>query len=147
MWKLYSSLPFPGPFRPRFALVTTALFSSDERLSTCRVFRSLPPLTDRLVNAFSHLYVRSLPFFTQKSFVPHYTPLPRYYGIIRLLSSLALLAAIPSSRAELSRHAVPFAPLRSPPSPAQRQHRANHRRRMVGIREPKRHTRRLTSVL
>lgn len=43
-------------------------------------------------------------------------PLPRYYGLIRLLLSLALLAVLPSSLAGLSKHAAPFAPPR-PRSP------------------------------
>ena len=43
-------------------------------------------------------------------------PLPRYYGLIRLLLSLTLLAVLPSSLAGLSKHAAPFAPPR-PRSP------------------------------
>ena len=41
---------------------------------------------------------------------------PRYYGLIRLLLSLTLLAVLPSSLAGLSKHAAPFAPPR-PRSP------------------------------
>ena len=37
-------------------------------------------------------------------------PLPRYYGLIRLLLSLSLFAVLPSSLAELSKHAATFAP-------------------------------------
>ena len=39
-------------------------------------------------------------------------PLPRYYGLIRLLLSLSLFAVLPSSLAELSKHAATFAPPR-----------------------------------
>ena len=35
---------------------------------------------------------------------------PRYYGLIRLLLSLSLFAVLPSSLAELSKHAATFAP-------------------------------------
>ena len=41
-------------------------------------------------------------------------PLPRYYGLIRLLLSLSLVAVLPSSFAELSGSAAPFAPPRPP---------------------------------
>ena len=41
-------------------------------------------------------------------------PLPRYYGLIRLLLSLSLFAVLPSSLAELSGSAAPFAPPRPP---------------------------------
>ena len=37
-------------------------------------------------------------------------PLPRYYDLIRLLRSLSLVAVLPSSLAELSGSAAPFAP-------------------------------------
>ena len=39
-------------------------------------------------------------------------PLPRYYGLIRLLLSLSLFAVLPSPLAELSKHAATFAPPR-----------------------------------
>ena len=41
-------------------------------------------------------------------------PLPRYYDLIRLLHSLSLIAVLPSSLAELSGSAAPFAPPRPP---------------------------------
>ena len=48
--------------------------------------------------------------------VPHrptgVAPLPRYYGLVRLLLSLSLFAVLPSSLAELSKHAATFAPSR-----------------------------------
>ena len=45
--------------------------------------------------------------------MPHLlAPLPRYYGLIRLLLSLSLFAVLPSSLAELSKHAATFAPPR-----------------------------------
>ena len=37
-------------------------------------------------------------------------PLPRYYGLVRLLLSLSPFAVLPSSLAELSKHAATFAP-------------------------------------
>ena len=39
-------------------------------------------------------------------------PIPRYYDLIRLLRSLSLVAVLPSSLAELSKHAATFAPPR-----------------------------------
>ena len=39
----------------------------------------------------------------------HY-PLPRYYGLVRLLVSLSLLRGLPSSLAELSGHAILLCP-------------------------------------
>ena len=57
------------------------------------------------------------PFYTQRPFASTgVAPLPRYYGLIRLLLSLTLLAVLPSSLAGLSKHAAPFAPPR-PRSP------------------------------
>ena len=70
------------------------------------------------------------PFYTQRPFAPllghrfatrcrsgdthGHCPLLCYYGLIRLLLSLTLLAVLPSSLAELSRRAASFAPPRSP---------------------------------
>ena len=42
-------------------------------------------------------------------------PLPRYYGLIRLLLSLSLHAVLPSSLAELSGHATLLCPAAFPP--------------------------------
>ena len=65
------------------------------------------------------------PFYTQRPFAPllghrfatrcrsgdthGHCPLPRYYGLVRLLLSLTLLAVLPSSLAGLSKHAHPLA--------------------------------------
>ena len=50
------------------------------------------------------------PFFTQRPFASTgIAPLLRYYGFVRLLLSLTLLAVLPSSLAGLSKHAHPLA--------------------------------------
>ena len=50
------------------------------------------------------------PFYTPRPFASTgIAPLPRYYGLIRLLLSLTLLAVLPSSLAGLSKHAHPLA--------------------------------------
>ena len=51
------------------------------------------------------------PFFTQRPFASTgITPLPRYYGLVRLLASLSLPRGLPSSLAELSEHATLLCP-------------------------------------
>ena len=50
------------------------------------------------------------PFYTQRPFASTgIAPLLRYYGFVRLLLSLTLLAVLPSSLAGLSKHAHPLA--------------------------------------
>ena len=54
------------------------------------------------------------PFYTPRPFASTgIAPLPRYYGLIRLLLSLTLLAVLPSSLAELSEHAILLCPARA----------------------------------
>ena len=56
------------------------------------------------------------PFYTQRPFASTgIAPLPRYYGLIRLLLSLSLHAVLPSSLAELSGHATLLCPAAFPP--------------------------------
>ena len=68
-------------------------------------------------------------FFTQRPFAPllghrfatrcrsgdthGHCPLPRYYGLVRLLASLSLQRGLPSSLAELSGHAILLCPARA----------------------------------
>ena len=75
--------------------------------------------------SISYPHVLCLPFFTQRPFAPlpghrfatrcrsgdthGHCPLLCYYGLIRLLLSLTLLAVLPSSLAGLSKHAHPLA--------------------------------------
>ena len=63
------------------------------------------------LNQFGSLSsVRNVPFCMQRPFASTgVAPLPRYYGLIRLLLSLTLLAVLPSSLAGLSKHAHPLA--------------------------------------
>ena len=57
------------------------------------------------------------PFYTPRPFASTgITPLPRYYGLVRLLASLSLHAVLPSSLAELSEHATLLCPA-APPQP------------------------------
>ena len=56
------------------------------------------------------------PFYTQRPFAStDIAPLPRYYGLVRLLLLLSLLAVLPSSLAELSGHATLLCPAAFPP--------------------------------
>ena len=56
------------------------------------------------------------PFYTQRPFASTgIAPLPRYYGLVRLLLLLSLLAVLPSSLAELSGHATLLCPAAFPP--------------------------------
>ena len=56
------------------------------------------------------------PFYTQRPFASTgIAPLPRYYGLVRLLLLLSLLAVLPSSLAELSGHATLLCPTAFPP--------------------------------
>ena len=58
----------------------------------------------------SHPHVLCLPFSRRGPSLHGHYPLPRYYGLIRLLVSLSLLRGLPSSLAELSGHATLLCP-------------------------------------
>ena len=63
------------------------------------------------------------PFYTQRPFASTgITPLPRYYGLVRLLASLSLPRGLPSSLAELSEHAILLCPAAFPPPKSIRRH-------------------------
>ncbi len=68
---------------------------------------------------WSPLFRSKHPFYTQRPFASTgIAPLPRYYGLVRLLASLSLPRGLPSSLAELSEHAIllcPAAPARPKP--------------------------------
>ena len=58
----------------------------------------------------SHPHVLCLPFSRRGPSLHGHYPLPRYYGLVRLLASLSLPRGLPSSLAELSEHATLLCP-------------------------------------
>ena len=80
----------------------------DERFPTRRHIADVPycSLSTLLFSPFD----LHRPFYTQRPFASTgIAPLLRYYGFVRLLLSLTLLAVLPSSLAGLSKHAHPLA--------------------------------------
>ena len=84
---------------------------------------------NRTTQTLSFVPALLAPFFTQRPFAPllghryatrcrsgdthGHCPLPRYYGLVRLLASLSLTRGLPSSLAELSGHAILLCPARA----------------------------------
>ena len=70
----------------------------------------------------SHPHVLCLPFSRRGPSLHGHCPLPRYYGLVRLLASLSLPRGLPSSLAELSEHATLLCPAAFPPPKSIRRH-------------------------
>ena len=109
---LVSSVSLPFASRLRFTLIPMDAPPYGRAVSDAPPHSGLSPIA-----VFRHYSSRHLicivPFFTQRPFASTgIAPLPRYYGLIRLLLSLSLFAVLPSSLAELSKHAATFAPPR-----------------------------------
>ena len=104
------SLPFAP--RLRFTLIPMDAPPYGRAVSDAPPHSGLSPIA-----VFRHYSSRHLicivPFFHAEALrSTGVAPLPRYYGLIRLLLSLSLFAVLPSSLAELSKHAATFAPPR-----------------------------------
>ena len=77
----------------------------------------------RLLLPYRSFQTIGSPSFDSRRFLLHaeslrstgIAPLPRYYGLVRLLASLSLTRGLPSSLAELSGHATPLCPAAFPP--------------------------------
>ena len=111
---LVSSVSLPFASRLRFTLIPMDAPPYGRAVSDAPPHSGLSPIA-----VFRHYCSRHLicivPFFTQRPFASTgIAPLPRYYDLIRLLHSLSLIAVLPSSLAELSGSAAPFAPPRPP---------------------------------
>ena len=107
---LVSSVSLPFASRLRFTLIPMDAPPYGRAVTDAPPHSGLSPIA-----VFRHYSSRHLicivPFFTQRPFVSTgIAPLPRYYDLIRLLHSLSLIAVLPSSLAELSKHAATFAP-------------------------------------
>ena len=111
---LVSSVSLPFASRLRFTLIPMDAPPYGRAVSDAPPHSGLSPIA-----VFRHYSSRHLicivPFFTQRPFASTgIAPLPRYYDLVRLLRSLSLVAVLPSSLAELSGSAAPFAPPRPP---------------------------------
>ena len=109
---LVSSVSLPFASRLRFTLIPMDAPPYGRAVSDAPPHSGLSPIA-----VFRHYSSRHLicivPFFHAEALrSTGIAPLPRYYGLIRLLLSLTLLAVLPSSLAGLSKHAAPFAPPR-----------------------------------
>ena len=110
---LVSSVSLPFAPRLRFTLIPMDAPPYGRAVSDAPPHSGLSPIA-----VFRHYYSRHLicivPFFTQRPFASTgITPLPRYYGLVRLLASLSLQRGLPSSLAELSGHAILLCPARA----------------------------------
>ena len=119
---LVSSVSLPFASRLRFTLIPMDAPPYGRAVSDAPPHSGLSPIA-----VFRHYSSRHLicivPFFSPFDLHRPFfhaealrstgvAPLPRYYGLIRLLLSLSLFAVLPSSLAELSKHAATFAPPR-----------------------------------
>ena len=118
---LVSSVSLPFAPRLRFTLIPMDAPPYGRAVSDAPPHSGLSPIA-----VFRHYSSRHLicivPFFTQRPFASTgIAPLPRYYGLVRLLLSLSLHAVLPSSLAELSEHATLLCPAEfHPPKPVRR---------------------------
>ena len=112
---LVSSVSLPFASRLRFTLIPMDAPPYGRAVSDAPPHSGLSPIA-----VFRHYCSRHLicivPFFTQRPFASTgIAPLPRYYGLIRLLLSLSLFAVLPSSLAGPSGHATLLCPAAFPP--------------------------------
>ena len=129
VWKFVFIAPVPRTFSVSFHFGHDGIVQLGQAVCGSPHHLRIAPFDSPFGQYISYPHVLCLPFFTQRPFAPllghrfatrcrsgdthGHCPLPRYYGLVRLLASLSLQRGLPSSLAELAGHAILLCPARA----------------------------------
>ena len=114
VWKFVFIAPVPRTFSESFHFGHDGIVQLGQAVCGSPHHLRIAPFDSPFGQYISYPHVLCLPFHAEALHSTGIAPLPRYYDLIRLLHSLSLIAVLPSSLAELSGSAAPFAPPRPP---------------------------------
>ena len=115
MWKFVFIAPVPRTFSVSFHFGHDGIVQLGQAVCGSPHHLRIAPFDSPFGQYISYPYVLCLPFTRRGPSLHGHCPLPRYYGLVRLLLSLSLHAVLPSSLAELSGHATLLCPAAFPP--------------------------------
>ena len=118
VWKFVFIAPVPRTFSVSFHFGHDGIVQLGQAVYGSPHHLRIAPFDSPFGQYISHPHVLCLPFSRRGPSLHGRYPLPRYYGLVRLLASLSLPRGLPSSLAELSGHAILLCPaaFRSPKS-------------------------------
>ena len=113
VWKFVFIAPVPRTFSVSFHFGHDGIVQLGQAVCGSPHHLRIAPFDSPFGQYISYPHVLCLPFSRRGPSLHGHCPLPRYYGLVRLLASLSLQRGLPSSLAELSGHAILLCPARA----------------------------------
>ena len=110
VWKFVFIAPVPRTFSVSFHFGHDGIVQLGQAVCGSPHHLRIAPFDSPFGQYISYPHVLCLPFSRRGPSLHGHCPLPRYYGLVRLLASLSLQRGLPSSLAELSEHATLLCP-------------------------------------